>query len=352
MTPRNPESDNVAGRFDDARSLLSEAERIFAQETTAAHRDQWPNVYRLESATKHALEILTVADPHVTQLTAAEELVGAATQARDAIRAAVDSGGGDLIGSANRLLSAVSEIESGLIPPDTAARLADMRKEVESIRAKIETEISDAAASVTGQRDRAFADIEETLEAVAMRRQVAEQQASELGIVTSSIAAENLAEAYTKNAKRTENIAWGFTAASILTGLLSIGVAAWAVYSSGTGSELHVLIARAALGVPVALFAAYINSLANGHRREAWRLRHIELQIRTANPFLGLLARELREDTLAALALRFFPGQEGVSFDGENAANYTPELIELLRKLLQLQGHSAGTAATGPSTTT
>lgn len=347
----NPESENVARRFNEARILLSEAERIFNEETTADHRQQWPNVYRLESATKHAQAILAVADPHITQVTAAEELVGAATQARDAIRAAVDSGGGDLISSANRLLSAASEVEPGLIPSDVATRLGEMREEIENTRSKIEAQVSDAAAKVDGQKDQAFASIKEAVEAVDTRRKEAEQQASELGVVTSSIAATNLAEAYTEDAERTETLAWRYTFASLATGLLSIIVAGVGVYTAGTSSEVHVLIARAALGLPVALFAAYVNNLASSHRREAWRLRHIELQIKTANPFLGLLARGLREDTLAALALRFFPGQEGVSFDGESTANYTPELIELLRKLLQLQGASGGNAPSAPSTT-
>jgi hypothetical protein len=102
------------------------------------------------------------------------------------------------------------------------------------------------------------------------------------------------------------------------------------------GSGFDTVIARAAFGLPVALLAAYVNNLATTHRREAWRLRHIELQIRTANPFLGLLDGERRKETLAALALRFFPGQEGVGSDS-NETDLPLNLIEAVGKLLREQ---------------
>lgn len=348
----DPESENVANLFSQARTHLSEAERIFEDEVTSEHRQQWPNTYRLESAAKHAQAALAVANPHITQVPAAEELVGAATQARDAIRAAVDSGGGDLIGSANRLLSASSQLEPGLISPGVAERLEETRREIEGARAKIETEITEAGAEVAGQKDQAFAAIKDATEAVNERREAAEQQARELGLKTSAIAAENLAEAYAPVAKETEEQAKRYTQASLATYLFSIVVAGVGILFTAAEHtpEMETFVARAALGVPFALLGAYIASLATTHRREAWRLRHIELQIKTANPFLGLLDTDRREETLAALAIRFFPGQEGVSFDGESAPHYNPELIELLWKLLQRQGNSGATAPAPPGT--
>lgn len=139
MAALDQTSEQVASLLRGAQAQLSEAEAIFSNETTDQHRDQWSNVYRLESATKHAQKVLEVADPRITQPAAAEELVGAATQARDAIRAAVDSGGGDLIGSANRLLAATAQIEPGLPSPDAAERLDQIQGEIKEKRKALET---------------------------------------------------------------------------------------------------------------------------------------------------------------------------------------------------------------------
>jgi hypothetical protein len=312
------QSEVVASRIREAQGLLSEAERIFKDETTSEHRRQWPNVYRLESATTHAQEVLALANPRVILEDAVQEVVVAATQARDVIREAVTTGGGSLIGAANELLAATSRIEVGLIPPDLPS-LREVREEIERTRTQIKTQISDAEAEVAGQRDQAFAAMNEAADAVDARRKAAEQQAGELGLVTSAIAAENLADAYAIDAKRTEKQAANYTRVSLAVGVLSVVVAIIGLLTV-SGENFKTVIAHAAYGLPVAFLAAYVNSLASTHRREGWRLRHIELQIRTANPFLGLLASDRREETLAALALRFFPGQEGVSFDGKGAA--------------------------------
>jgi hypothetical protein len=121
---RDTTSEQVSARLAEAQGVLAEAKRIFDEETTAEHRSQWPNVFRLESATEHTQKTLALADPQITQEDAANELLESATQARDAIRAAVDSGGGDLIGSANRLLSATSQVRLLSSDVDTAASAA------------------------------------------------------------------------------------------------------------------------------------------------------------------------------------------------------------------------------------
>lgn len=325
---------------------MAEAERIFQTETTGAHREQWPNVFRLEAATKHARNVLAVAEPVITPLVAANELQASALQARDAIRAAVDSGGGDLTGSADRLINALDHIEPG--PSlEGLPGIAHLTAEIERTRASTKTQIGEAAAEVAGQRDQAFGAINEAVEAIDARREAADQQASELGLVTSHIAAENLADTYAVAAKRTEKQAKRYTWSSLGIGVLSVVVTIIGLLTVREASSFQTVIGHAAFGIPVALLAAYINNLASNHRREAWRLRHIELQIRTANPFLGLLERGRREETLAALALRFFPGQEGVSFDGNGNGMPAPELVELLRAILQRQG---SIAASSPQT--
>ncbi|HEY0319210.1 MAG TPA: hypothetical protein VGC49_13080 [Solirubrobacterales bacterium] len=343
-------SDQVAAQFSQASDELSSAQRIFNEDTTADHRQQWPNVYRLESATKLAQDALAAADPKTTRLDAAQELAAAAMQTREAIRAAVDSGGGDLIGSADRLLRATSEIEPGFVPPDVARNLSQIQGEIESTKGKIEGQISEAGAAVGAQRDQAVSLMNEAVKAVSTGREAAEQQAGELGLVTTTIAAHNLAETYAVEAKRTEQQTARYTWSSLVMGVVSVLVTIVGLLTVKEPSSFQTVIAHAAFGLPVALFAAYINSLATTHRREAWRLRHIELQIRTANPFLGLLNTVRREETLAALALRFFPGQEGVSFDGKGALETTPELIDLLRRMIVQQGGNTPTGSTPAST--
>src|SRR3979490_2324131 len=121
---RDTTSEQVSARLAWAQGVLAEAKRIFDEEATAEHRSQWPNVFRLESATEHAQKTLTLADPQITQEDAVNELVESATQARDAIRAAVDSGGGVLIGSANRPLTATSQVRLLSSDVDIAASAA------------------------------------------------------------------------------------------------------------------------------------------------------------------------------------------------------------------------------------
>lgn len=333
-------SKQVAALLDEARSRLSEAKVIFETKTNDEHRNKWPNVYRLESATEHAQDVLALVNPRIVPESSAQGMVTAATQARDVIHEAVTTGGGSLIDAAEQLLNATSQIEGGLGPPNIPG-LRDLRKEIERTRDETRTQISEAGAEVSGQRDQAFADIRQATEAVEKRRVAAEQQASELGQVTSSLAAQNLADAYKPVAEQTKKEASNYTIASLVVGVAALVVTAIGLLTLGNQPEVEQVIAHAAWGLPVALLAAYVNTLANTHRREAWRLRHIELQIRTANPFLGLLDIARREETLAALALRFFPGQESVSFDGKGSAEPTLELIELLRTLLRQQGASA-----------
>lgn len=335
--PPDTTTEQVQVLFDEAKGELEAASRIFATETTDQHRTQWPNVYRLESATHYAEDVITAADPKTVRLGPAEELRSAATQARDAIRAAVDNGGGDLIGSADRLLAATSQVGPAPVPPDLRQIVEKLRQEFESTKSSIESQLGQVGPKLAAETDQAIAAIQEDVDAVKERRVAADQQAAELGLTTTSIAAHNLADTYASEAKKTEGQAKHYTWTSLAMGVVSVLTVIVGLLLVKEPSSFETVIAHAAFGLPVALFAAYINSLASTHRREAWRLRHIELQIKTANPFLGLLDTPRREETLAALALRFFPGQEGVGFDGQGAPEASPELLDLLRRIVAQQ---------------
>lgn len=197
--------------------------------------------------------------------------------------------------------------------------------------------IDTAATEVAGQRDQAFEAISAETKMVEERRADAERQADELGLVTSALASHNLADAYAQDAERTEQQARRYTVASLGIGLISVGISLYGLLTVHAGNGVDTALTRAAFGIPVALLAVYVNSLATTHRREAWRLRHVELQIRTANPFLGLLDADRRRETLATLALRFFPGQDSFVAESKDGQPPTLELIEALRALLREQ---------------
>jgi hypothetical protein len=211
--------------------------------------------------------------------------------------------------------------------------------------------IDTAANEVAGQRDQAFETIRAETQTVEERRTDAERQAEELGLVTSTLASHNLADAYAQDAERTEHQARRYTLASLCIGLISVGISLYGLLTVHEGNGLDTALTRAAFGIPVALLAVYVNSLATTHRREAWRLRHVELQIRTANPFLGLLDAERRRETLATLALRFFPGQDNFLADSQDGQPPALELIDAVRSLLREQQPKAVVDQTAPPPT-
>jgi hypothetical protein len=231
-------SQQVAEQLAVAGNALAAAQQIFATETTAEHRTQWPNVYRLEAATELAETLLAIANPRVIRVEAANELVGAAEKARDAIREAVDSGGGNLIGSADRLLNAVSQLEPGPIRADVAQKLDEIRAEIRNTKSKVEAQISDAGTEIDLQKEEAVTSIKEAVAAIDTQREATERQARELGVTTSAIAAENLANAYAEVARRTETQATRYTWASLSTYLFSIAVAGAGIYSAQHTSDL------------------------------------------------------------------------------------------------------------------
>jgi hypothetical protein len=57
-----------------------------------------------------------------------------------------------------------------------------------------------------------------------------------------------------------------------------------AVFAFAQEHGAGATLTKASLTIPVLAFAAYISRLAAIHRRQAWRWRHIELQISTARP--------------------------------------------------------------------
>jgi hypothetical protein len=151
-------SEQIDGQLRAAKILLSETERILAEETTSEHRDKWPNVYRLENATKRAQIALTWVDPRITRENVATDLVNVATEGRDAIRAAVDSGGGNLIKAAEGLLTVTAQLEPRRFPSEeeakaTAVRLDEALTRVDEEKSSVISAIQTARQEIDAQRE-------------------------------------------------------------------------------------------------------------------------------------------------------------------------------------------------------
>ena len=133
--------------------------------------------------------------------------------------------------------------------------------------------------------------------------------------------AATLAREYGHHAHNEETRAERYTKAAIAGGLLAVvGTSVIAFLAFTAESGVDAVLTKGALTIPLILFAGYLARLAGQFRRKAWAWRHVELQIRTSEPFIALLDDEPRKALLAALALRFFPGQSQVP-DGDITAD-------------------------------
>jgi hypothetical protein len=129
-------------------------------------------------------------------------------------------------------------------------------------------------------------------------------------ILAHEAASDELSRQYAKQAKRNERSAFWFEAGALLVGAGAAVLAAYFTLKHATENpNLSVGLAKAGIAIPVALFAAFLARLATRFRRMAWRWRHVELQLRTAEPYIAELGDEQRTRLLEQLALRFFPGQ-------------------------------------------
>jgi DNA repair exonuclease SbcCD ATPase subunit len=258
-------SAQVAARLSETQGILSEAERIFAEETTAQHRDKWPNVYRLESAAKHAREILTLADPRITQLAAAEELVASATQARDAIRAAVDSGGGNLIDSADRLLNAAAQIKPGQLSAEAASGAVERLSEVQ-------TEIEDRKTAL----EAASQELERAQESFETRESTLTKFLDDLTNVAAEVEFQKQAEKYEKESKF-------FWTAGLITLVAASCAAILPLILNYANPQHHGLDGQsnvsAHLGVALAFAAVSGVFLARARNRDRNRQRNRDLSV-------------------------------------------------------------------------
>lgn len=307
--PQDETSGKVAALLNETKEILSEAERIFNEETTAQHRAKWPNVYRLEGAAEHAKRVLGQADPRITQVGAAEEVRGAATQARDAIRAAVDSGGGDLIGSANRLLSATAQME-------TEPQVLEETKAVERL-AEIEQELEDRKAAL----DAASQDLERAQEGFETRGSTLTKFLDDLTNVAAEVEFQKQAEGYERESRR-------FWAAGLVTLVGAACVAVLPLILNYVNHQHHALDGQANvsahIGVALAFAAVSGVLLARARNRDRNRQRNRDLSVALITMFAysEQIANEQEKEhfkhDMGRLVLEAFLRQEPPSEDRSN----------------------------------
>jgi hypothetical protein len=193
-------------------------------------------------------------------------------------------------------------------------------------------EVDQAATDVQAQRGKVLGAMDAELEKIQSRGQEIETIANELGVTAQRASAVSMAKAYSDRAESVEATATWYTRVAIVLGAASVigaivvGLLTLRTHGISTAAQ------RAAFALPVAIFAALINRLANAYRHEAWRLRHVELQLRTSNPFLGGLEEDKRKEVLAQLALRFFPGQE-TQISPASESQPPADIVDLLLRL-------------------
>jgi hypothetical protein len=202
------------------------------------------------------------------------------------------------------------------------------------------------------ERERALESMRADASHIADERDRMHELVAEVADLGNRGAAEHLAKEYAKHAGEEEKTADRYTGWSIVAGVVAVlatGAIAYLAFSHEHGAG--AILTKATFALPVIAFVAYLGRLASIHRKQAWRWRHIELQIRTARPFVAPLQEDQRQLMTAALALRFFPGQRADPDTSGSMDSSDPvaALGELLKSTID---SGSGGRANPPSSTT
>lgn len=343
-------SAKVAKQLHNAGSLLSETERILDEETTSAHRTKWPNVFRLESATKHAQLVLAWADPRVTRKNVADALVSSATQARDTIREAVDSGGGSLIGAANDLLDAIAQVEPR-VPPSveeanaTLARLADVQAEIDKMRDQFSQALSDHDSKFSDaqkRRDTRFDDaLHKVEDDLRQARTVFDERAAEASehiaeleedisktaaaLGGSAIAIDNSKESDEQTVK-----AFRWTLLTVFLVIVAATIALLIGIESSDQSP-ESLIGKITVALIFAGIANYTAGVARHHRQRAATARRLAIELNAFGPFIASLEKVDRDDLRSTIVWRFFGPPDAVNQDSDGEPSPGTGILQQLQ---------------------
>jgi hypothetical protein len=214
---------------------------------------------------------------------------------------------------------------------NAVGEIGDMLASARTSIAEIQSNVSTSAEG----RDRAMEAMKRSESRIEEERARVESLVDDVTRLVHGVAAEHLAEQYAKHANDTETTAKNYTKAAIAAGVTAaIASVVIAIVGLAGGHDVSSILSKALLTLPVIALAGYFGGLARSFRRMAWHWRHVELQIRTAEPYLAPLADEPRKTMLAALALRFFPGQalNPQSRGDTEMATDTPDIVAALTR--------------------
>ncbi|MFL5885513.1 MAG: hypothetical protein ACJ77M_10620 [Thermoleophilaceae bacterium] len=188
---------------------------------------------------------------------------------------------------------------------------------------------------VTQMRNQATAAMERDAAAIGSERKRIEELVGQTAALVQNVAAENLAGEYADRARAAARRATRWTSATLVVSIGAIAIAAaFVLVGLANHHDVSTVLSKAAISLPLLALAAYLNKLSTDERRDARSWTHIELQIRTARPYLGNLPEGLRDEVQAALALRFFPGQTQDPHGAVLAESDPEDALRLIREIL------------------
>jgi hypothetical protein len=171
-------------------------------------------------------------------------------------------------------------------------------------------EIQSAAAVVNVTRDEAVEAIRDHEAALQEARERVERLVDDTSSLVHGVTADHIAKAYAERAKGALASAGKWTIAAIVVGIAgALWAVAVAIHAFTESQSVSETVGKVLVSLPILVVAGYLASIASNNRRMGWHWSHIELQIRTAEPFIANLDDDTRNRLLAALAIRFFPGQ-------------------------------------------
>lgn len=342
-------SKKVAERLREAKSILSEAEQIFTEETTSEHRNKWPNFYRLESATRYTQRVLAHADPRITRKAIAEELVTAATKARDIAKQAVDTGGGSLIDAAESLLTAIAQIAPSPLSPDEAdsvvARLDEVKGDVEGKQREIDELIkghdakfeeaiakgterfADSVQGISAEMDSARAAFDER--AQEARNHVAELEA-EIAQTAAGLGGRAVAIDNEEESREQSRLALIWTIVTIVFAAAAAGVPL-VLGVEDSQQSIEAVVGTITVGLILAGAATYAGGVARHHRQRAATASRLAIELNAFGPFIAPLEKADRDDLRSTIVWRFFGPPETVKQEVDGAPEPGPGIIEALR---------------------
>jgi tetratricopeptide (TPR) repeat protein len=219
-------------------------------------------------------------------------------------------------------------------PRDARARWTELLADVQAARGEI-----DGNVRVTEQaRTEALRSIGDAEASIRREAERVRDLVHDAAVLIQGAGADQLASEYRTRANSARKAAARWTAATLVLGTLAIiFAAAFVLVGVSRNHDISDTLTKAAISIPVFGLAFYLGRIGAEERKDARTWRHVELQIRTAQPYLANLPEIIRDDVQASLALRFFPGQAQSPHGGTDSDTEPEDALRLIREIQQHQ---------------